>query len=393
MPITPPKHPVSFSRRTIIAVLVGVTVVVIGLLYFFPSHSEESKKLPPIDSPMVISHNNTQFVPVNSPLRQRLLVAAVSTGADQHRLELPGVVEADPAATVNILPPLTGRLTELKVKLGVTVKAGQLLAVISSGDLAQAYADADKARDTLDLNKRALERATGVNAAGANAAKDLEQIQSNYNQVLAEFNRTQERLTVLGAQTNGKSKDSKSRMLHILSPVSGTVTALNGGIGAYLNDPNAVLMTIANLDHVWITANVPENLVASLHVGQRADVTLTAYPGINWQGKVSSVSALLDADTHRNKARISFNNTDGRLKPNMYANVRLATPQVARLMIPTSALLMNNDSMTVFVESTPWTFVRKTVTIGSEDGELVSVISGLNAGDRIITRGGVLIND
>jgi cobalt-zinc-cadmium efflux system membrane fusion protein len=152
-------------------------------------------------------------------------------------------------------------------------------------------------------------------------------------------------------------------------------------------------MTIANLEHVWVTANVPETLVASLHQGQAADITLDAYPGQIWHGKVGSVSAVLEADSHRNKARISFNNSDGRLKPNMYANVKLSATQTAKLMIPTSALLMNNDSITVFVESTPWTFIRRTVAIGSEDGDQVSVVSGLNSGERIITRGGVLIND
>lgn len=392
MQITPPTLPAA-TRPTMIAILVGVVCAAVGLLYFAPSHSDESKKLGQPDAPMVVTQGNTRFVPANSPLRKRVLVAAVGTGNAQHALELPAFVEADPAATVNILPPLTGRLVELKVSLGVTVRAGQLLAVINSGDLAQAYADADKAGDALDLAKRAQERASGVNAAGANAAKDLEQINSAYHQALAEFTRSQQRLNALGVHHEGKSKGSKSPMLDIYSPVSGTVTALNGGVGAYLNDPNAVLMTIANLEHVWITANVPENLVGSVHTGQHADVSLSAYPGVSWQGKVGSVSAVLDADTHRNKARISFSNTDGRLKPNMYASVRLATSESARLMIPTSALLMNNDSITVFVESAAWTFVRRTVTIGSEDGEQVSVLSGLAKGERIITRGGVLIND
>ena len=392
MKITPPTLTV-VARPTMIAMLVGVVCAAVGLLYFSPSHSDESKKTAQADAPMVLTQGNSQFVPVDSPLRKRLLVAPVGSSSAEHPLELPAVVEADPAATVNVLPPLTGRLVALKVSLGDAVRAGQLLAVINSGDLAQAYADADKAGDALDLAKRAQERANGVNAAGANATKDLEQINSNYHQALAEANRSQQRLNALGVHNDNKSKDGKSRLLNIYSPVSGTVTALNGGIGAYLNDPNAVLLTVANLDHVWITANVPENLVATVHPGQRAEVSLTAYPGVSWQGKVSSVAAVLDADTHRNKARISFSNTDGRLKPNMYAQVKLATTQSAKLIIPTAALLMNNDSITVFVESAPWTFVRRTVTIGSEDGDQVSVISGLAKGERIITRGGVLIND
>ena len=373
----------SFTKK-LIAIAVIFIIIAAAIFYIEKSPSTTSKVS--ADVPMFTTEADKILVAAASPLRQRLVIAAVSTTAALHSLDMPGIVEADPAATVNILPPLTGRLTELKVKLGDAVKAGQVLAVLSSADLAQAYADVDKARDALDLAQRAQHRGEGVNSAGANAAKDLEQINSTYNQALAEFNRAEARLKTLGA--NGKS-----RLLTITAPISGSITTLNNGIGAYINDVTAAMMTVTNLDHVWVTANVPEYLVAKAHTGQHAEVSLPAYPGVLWQGKIASVSAILEPDTHRNKARISFNNTDGRLKPNMYANVKLAIAQDGKLMIPTSALLMNNDSITVFVETAPWTFVRRTVAIGSEDGEQVSVLSGLNAGERVVVRGGVLMND
>ena len=372
-----------FTKK-LIAIAVVVIIIAAGIFYVEKSPSTASKAS--ADVPMFTTEADKILVAAASPLRQRLVIAAVSTAAALHSLDMPGIVEADPAATVNILPPLTGRLSELKVKLGDAVKAGQVLAVMSSADLAQAYADVDKARDALDLAQRAQHRGEGVNSAGANAAKDLEQINSTYNQALAEFNRAEARLKTLGA--NGKS-----RLLTITAPISGSITALNNGVGAYINDSTATMMTVTNLDHVWVTANVPEDLVAKTHIGQHAEVSLQAYPGVQWQGKIASVSAIVEPDSHRNKARINFNNTDGRLKPNMYANVKLAIAQDGKLMIPTSALLMNNDSITVFVETAPWTFVRRTVAIGSEDGEQVSVLSGLNAGERVVVRGGVLMND
>jgi cobalt-zinc-cadmium efflux system membrane fusion protein len=367
--------------------VVTASLVIGGLLAFSSSHSGESDKAQ-ADKPMWTVQDNKVTVPTDSPLRKRLVIAPVGTLVPAHGIELPGVVEADPAAMINVNPPLTGKLTELRVKLGDTVKAGQVLAVISSPDMAQAWSDQEKARDALDLAKRALDRGTGVNSAGANAAKDLEQLKSSYNQALAESRRADDRLKTLGA-----GKDGKPGPLTLSAPVSGTVTAINSGVGSFLNDPTATLMSIANLDHVWVIANVPENMVSAVRTGQTAEVRLDAWPDSTWSGKVSTVSAVLESDTHRNKVRISFKNSDGRLKPNMYANVRLAVIQNSKLTIPTSALLMNNDSITVFVEVAPWIFQRRIVTVGSEDGEQVSVVSGLNAGDRIITRGGVLIND
>jgi cobalt-zinc-cadmium efflux system membrane fusion protein len=337
-------------------------------------------------APAMLRQGEKIVVPANSPLRPRITVASVTGAPSPHGLTLPGIVEADPARTVNILPPLTGRLTDLKVRLGDVVKRGQVLAVLSSPDLDQAFADAEKAHDALDLAKKALDRARGVHDAGANAVKDFEQANSAFAQAEAEANRADARLTTLGA-------GSKSRALTIFAPVSGTVTALNGAAGAYLNDPTAILMTIANLDEVWVTANVPEDLLGAVAKGQPAEVELAAFPGQKWQGKVSFVSAILEPDTHRNKTRIAFANPDGKLKPNMYASVGIAVPQTAAVSVPTSALLMNNDNISVFVETAPWTFERRTVELGREDNDSVRIVAGLAAGDRVVVRGGILLND
>ncbi len=123
---------------------------------------------------MLVRTANRLFVPEDSPLRARLAVAPVHEEGSAHNVSLPAVVEADPANTVSILPPATGRVMALKVRLGDTVKRGQLLATISSSDFAQAVTDTQKARDALDLAQRALSRARGVNEAGSNAAKDVE---------------------------------------------------------------------------------------------------------------------------------------------------------------------------------------------------------------------------
>ncbi|MBC7452113.1 MAG: efflux RND transporter periplasmic adaptor subunit [Massilia sp.] len=338
--------------------------------------------------PMLVRQGNNIVIPAASPLRARLRVAAVDAAPSAHTLSLPGVVEADPATTVNIVAPLTGRLVALNVRLGDTVKRGQALALIGAPDLAQAFADADKAHDARDLASRAVARARGVNEAGANAGKDVEQANSTLVQAQAESLRADARLSALGADTAGKS-----RQLTLRSPVAGTVTALNSGAGAFLNDPTAVLMTISNLDQVWVAAYVPENLVASVRKGQPADVTLTAYPDQVRHGTIGFIGAVLEADTRRDKARIAFANLDGALKPNMYASVRVSVAQPAGLRVPLSALLMNNDSTSVFVEVAPWTFVRRFVDIGAEDGEMVRVVAGLRSGERVLVSGGVLLND
>ncbi|WP_395316142.1 efflux RND transporter periplasmic adaptor subunit [Variovorax sp. UC74_104] len=344
-------------------------------------------------APMLVRQGNRLSVPAGSPLRDRLLVATVGQGTLPHEVSLPATVEANPASTVNILPPLTGRLLELKVRLGDTVKRGQVLATMSSPDLAQAVADAQKARDALDLAQRALVRARGVNEAGSNAAKDVEAAQSAVAQQTAELRRSEARLRSLGADGGGTQAGQAGQVLKIVAPASGTVTALNAAAGSNLNDANAVLMTVSNLDSVWVTVNVPESAVGTVAPGQNVVVTLAAYPGRSFSGKVAFVSAVLDADTRRARARIVFANPDGIFKPNMYATAVLGVPQGSQPQVPSSALLMNNDSVSVFVEAEPWTFVRRTVELGREDGDKVRIRNGLSAGERVVVRGGVLLND
>jgi cobalt-zinc-cadmium efflux system membrane fusion protein len=341
-------------------------------------------------TPMVLHQGDRIVVPADSPLRQRLTVSAVGTVAEPHSISVPAVVEADPSRTVNILPPLTGRLLDLKVGLGDAVVRGQVLAVIASPDLAQANADADKAADAMALARLALDRARGVKEAGANATKDIEAAQSNLVQATAEDTRARTRLRALAG---GGEVDGRSRNLVLKAPIAGAVTALNVGRGAFINDASVALLVLSNMEKVWVTAQVPENLLGSVQRGQPVEVRLNAYPDQALAGKVGFVSPVLEPDTRRAKVRIEFANADGRLKPNMFASVRLAVPERSSVAVPTSALLMNNDDTTVLVEVAPWTFVRRAVELGVEDGERVRILSGLKNGDRVVVRGGILLND
>src|SRR5262249_53069183 len=144
---------------------------------------------------------------------------------------------------------------------------------------------------------------------------------------------------------------------------------------------------------VWVTALVPEKDVALVAKGQDAEVSLTAYPGKVLHGKVLFVSDVLDSDSRRDKLRIAFPNADVSLKPNMFASVTLSGPKQTRVIVPTSALLMNNDRTTVFVATAPWTFERRTITAQIEEGETVALDSGVKPGEQVVVKGGILLND
>ena len=334
-------------------------------------------------------------VPEGSPLRMVLTVAEPAVKNVVRTLVLPAAVEADPARTVRVLPPVTGRVTELKVQLGARVTQGQELAVIDSGDLAQAYADADKARSAAALARQALDRIAGLEKVGGAAVKDREQAQSDHAQALAELDRSQARLRAIGASPSPLSGEARepTRLLSIRAPASGSVIGLSAARGAFLNDPAAAMMTIASLDRIWVTANVPEKDIASVNPDDTVKVVFRAYPDEVFAGKVLFVSDVVDTDSRRNKVRIAFDNPGLKFKPNMFAEARFEAPPVARLTVPTSALVMTNDTTSVFVEAAAWAFERRNVEIAREEGATVAIRAGLRPGERVVVKGAVRLND
>jgi membrane fusion protein, heavy metal efflux system len=342
------------------------------------------------ESAAVVREGARISVPEGSPVRAKLTVGPVGEQDIQRKLVLPAVVEADPSRTVKVLPPVTGRVTELMVQLGERVAQGQDLAVIDSGDLAQAYADVEKAKSMLTLTKKALDRQLGLEKAGGAAIKDREQAQSDYIQAVAELERSESRLRAIGIPVDQKQE---SRLLTLKAPVSGSVIDLQVARGAFLNDPTAAIMTIADLGTIWVTANVPESDTANVRKAQDVDVVFSAYPGEVFAGKVLFVSDILDPDTRRTKVRIAFDNPDVKLKPNMFADATFLAPRQRVPVIPTQAVILKNENDQVFVEVAPWTYEARPIEVGFQQGDRSIVQHGLKPGERVVVKGGVLLND
>jgi membrane fusion protein, heavy metal efflux system len=181
--------------------------------------------------------------------------------------------------------------------------------------------------------------------------------------------------------------------LTVTAPVSGSITALAITPGTMINDPTQPIMTVADLSTIWVTAMVPEKDVRAVSDNQDAEVHLMAYPDRVLHGKVLFVSPVIEPDSRRDKVRIAFANADRTLKPNMFGIVTLRGTQQDRIVLPSSALLMNNDRTSVFVAVAPWTFERRTVDPELEEGTSVAIRSGVNAGEQVVVKGGILLND
>jgi len=347
---------------------------------------------PPVgeSAPLLQRDGRQIIIPDGSPLRDKLTIDAVGAQVIQPNVVLPAVVEADPARLAKVQPPLAGRITQLKVQLGEQVERGQPLVVLDSPDLATAYADYERAKVLLELALQNRDRLRGLAKIGGAATKDLQQAETDYITAEVEKQRAEVRLRQIGVDPD---TTNKSRTVTISAPVSGSVIDLAVAPGAFWNDLTAALMTVADLSTVWVTANVPEKDTSLVAKGQSADIMFAAYPGEVFKGEVLFVSNVLDLDTRRTKVRISIENPALRFKPGMFANVMFFGPRQLLATVPTTALVLKDDTNRVFAEVAPWTFEAVSVETGFQRGGETVIQSGLKVGDRVVVKGGVLLND
>ena len=328
------------------------------------------------------------YVPAGSPLASRLEVEPAKLTTFTRQVTAPASVEADPARYARILPPLNGRILKLFVHPGDSVKTGQELLAIDAPDFVGAQTDYAKARSVLAQTERALSRQEDLATHGIVGQRDVDQARTDRDSAQSDFMRTKDRLRLLGMDPD---KTQPGSPLIVRSPLSGKVLDVTTATGEFRNDPTAPLMTVADLSDIWVTANVQEKDIHFVHKGDLAISTFAAYPTESFRGKVLFVADVLDPDTRTAKVRIAYSNTDGRLRPAMFATVTLKTWDTQELTVPTTALVLVADHTTVFVQVAPNTYEQRPVVTGEQQGSRTIIKSGVQAGDKVLVREGALL--
>ena len=261
-------------------------------------------------------------------------------------LKANGTITPDINSTIHVTSQGSGRVVELKVRLGDYVKRGQELLSIHSADLAGAFADYQKAAADERLAKKGLERAQLLLSHGALAEKDLQQAEDTEEKAKLDVENAQQHVRLLGGDPAHPSS-----LIELHAPVSGTIVEQNisgfEGIKSLDNSPN--LFTIADLNQVWMLSDVYENDLGDVHLGDTAEIRLNAYPDKIYRGKIADISRVLDPATRSAKVRIVLANHDGSLRPGMFAvsTFRSRNSQ-PRIVVPSTAIIRLQDKDWVF---------------------------------------------
>jgi len=348
-------------------------------------HPAETKA--PAPPPDFERQGNVVVISEKSSLRSRLEFDTARANQIQRELAAPAVVEADPQKFAHIFPPLSGRLLKLHVQLGDTVKEGQLLASLNSPDFLTAQGDYIKAKSAVQLTSKALKRQQDLLENKIAAQKDVEQATSDYESAKSDLDSATGRLLAFGFNPE---TDKLGQPLQVFSPLPGQVVDMASADGEFRNDNTVPLMTVADLATVWVTASVQEKDLRFLTNGQEITASLAAYPGENFRGKVLFIGDLIDPDIRVAKVRIAFDNPQRRLKPGMFATVSfLGFPQT-QITVPATAVVQSGTSAFVFEQVKPWNLQPREVKVGTQQGDRIVVMEGLNAGASVLAKEGVL---
>ncbi len=283
-----------------------------------------------------------------------------------------------------IAPRSEGRIVGVSANLGDTIRAGQSLAVMDSLVIGEAQSALLRAQSSERVAQADYKRAESLSAEEIIPQKELLRARGELERATAEARAARDRLRLLGGSANVGARAESTFAL--TSPFAGTVIQKKATIGD-LATPADALFTVADLSTVWIEANLTDDLIAKVRIGAAATVTVGAYPGERFNGRVAYIANALDKDSRTIAARIEVANKDGRLKPEMFASANISTGGKTEAMsIPDGAILLLQGQPTVFVAEHGG-YEPRPVETGNKLAGRTVIKSGLKAGDQVVAAG------
>jgi len=317
---------------------------------------------------------------VDHPERYPLATAAQYEAPS--KLVVNGAVYPDVARTVPVVTLASGRVVDVRARLGDTVKKGQLLLRIRSDDVSGGYDAYRKAVADELLARKALDRAKLLLDHGAIAVQDLEAAQDNEDDAKTTLDTATEHLKLLG-----DDPEHPNGIVDITSPIAGEITDQEVVNGSTIQSYSANPFTISDLSSVWIVCDVYENDITTLGVGEAAEVRLNAFPDKVLKGRVSNVGALLDPTIRTAKVRIEVPNPGMMMRIGMFATATFyGLKKQTFTSVPATAIIHLHDRDWVYMPAPNNMFQRAEVKSGEQlPDKMAQVLSGLQPGQKVVS--------
>jgi membrane fusion protein, heavy metal efflux system len=329
--------------------------------------------------------------------RENIHLYTVEPTKFRKTVEANGVVDFDNDQATSVLAPFSGPVTRLLVSLGDQVKVGQALAAVDSPDFAAAVGAYRKAIATAKTNRRLADLDKDLVQHEGVARREQEQAETDAVNAEADREAALQQLISLRVPEQTIQDIQQDRPIAhvesmIRSPIAGTVVERLITPGELLQAGTTPSFTVADLSRVWVMTQIFGSDLASISVGDPADV-VTGVGTNKYSGAVDNISALVDPDTRSVVARVLTKNPGGLLKKQMYVRVLIQSRQeITGQLVSVSAVLRDDVNLPfVYLAQSDGSFIRQHVTLGYRTGDQYEITAGLKPGDQIVVDGGIFV--
>ncbi len=338
------------------------------------------------------SHEVSEVV-LSSEARSKIDLAfdEVKEGTISGMLKAPAKVITNQDYEAQVSSLVQGRVLEVYVKEGDYVKEGQILMHVEGLEIGEIIADYLQAKAMLDFTKAAYERQQTLLEQNVGSQKSFLESKAEYEKALAEYNAEDKRIHSIGLEHSDieTSKDSEhiAGVLPIKAPIGGIIVERNVVIGQ-LVEANTTAFKIMNISNLWAEGQIYEKDLTKVTGKPKVEFTTPAYPNEKFKGDVILIGQTIDEHSRTIKVRASLQNTNGKLKPNMFGELFIPINSDTKgIIVPTDAMVKEGNESYVFVVENDSTFSRRNVETGIEFAGMREVVSGLKKGEKIVTKG------
>ncbi len=406
------------KEKLFIATII-IVVIVGGVWAFNTSHNSTANTLSnntliPI-IPETIEKSDLVIIPPDSPKLEQIHIQEVQTlELPKDELTAPGKIEINPNRVSRVVLPVTGQIVSVQAKIGDRVEQGQTLIEIQSPEansamsaylqaengIKQAQVEIVKAQTDVAKSQADLERLKDLYEHNAVAQKEVLNTQNTLTLANATLDSTKSALqqahTIRQEAAHrlellGLSGEHFGERIKVHAPTSGKILEMSIAPGEYRSDTTTSFMTITDLSRVRVTSDVPESLIRFIAVGDKLEITLTAYPNEVFTARVARILDTIDPQSRTVKVQADLDNPNERFKPDMFGTIKLKKATEVAVVLPTGAVIQGNGRSTVFMEESKGKFKEVEVKTGKQKDDLLEILSGVKAGDRVVVEGAMLL--
>lgn len=331
---------------------------------------------------------DTVFVSEQSILTSKIKLQTVALEKFSKEFNTTGTVRAIAGQMAEIAPLFDGRITRSYVRLGQKVNVGAPLFEMHSAEFSETVKNYFLSLQTQKMKASNLQRQKDLVKNGVGAVKELEEAETDYEVAQKEYENAVANLKMLNLHPD---EITMGQPLKIVSPIAGEVVQAHIVIGQYVKSDAEPLAVVAELSKIWVVAQVKEANVGSVSEDDKVEIRTEANPEQVITGQISHISELLDEETRSVQVLIACDNQDRKLKPGMFANVHFIGSPKDAIVVPSTAVLQNEDHAYVFVRKSEGMYVRRAVKSVTAGRQETLITDGLNPGDVIILEGGIYL--